>query len=78
VKEAERRSCTDPRRLRAFLVDKASARKLRLFDCACCRRLWPALPPESRRAVEGAEDFTDDSTDLAQLLAAFDLLLGKE
>ncbi len=77
MKEADWLSCTDPRRLRAFLAGNASDRKLRLFDCACCRRLWPALPFASRRAVEVAEDFADGHADLDQLRAAFEAAGGE-
>lgn len=43
-----------------FLGPGASARKLRLFACACCRQVWnPFLPPFVLRVVEAAEAFAD-------------------
>src|SRR5262249_34744592 len=44
-------------------------RKLRLFGCACCRRLWPLLDDRSRRGVEASEQYADGGIDLATLRA---------
>jgi hypothetical protein len=64
-------SCTDHWRMLEFLRDRASARKLRLFACSCCRRIWPLLRyPASRVAVEVAERYADGLADAAELAAA--------
>ena len=53
----------DPALMLAFLRDKASDRKLRLFACACCRLVWPLLPAGAARArVEAAEHRADGRT----------------
>ncbi len=60
--EAEWATCNNPKEMLIFLADrrKASDRKLRLFACACFRRVWAALPdPHGRAAVEVAERYAD-------------------
>jgi hypothetical protein len=49
----------DPQPMLEFLRARASGRKLRLFTCACARRLWALLPAASRAAVEAAERLAD-------------------
>ena len=51
--EAEWLACKDPQRMLDFLRGKISNRKLRLFACSCCRRLWPLLPEERHRRAVG-------------------------
>jgi hypothetical protein len=59
--EHEWLACGAPEAMLKYLQDcgRAGDRKLRLFTCACCRRIWDALPPPSRRAVEVVERFVD-------------------
>jgi hypothetical protein len=73
--EAEWNVCNDPRVMLEFLRDnaKGSDRKLRLFGCACCRRIWHLLCDErSRRAVEIAELLADGLVTEAAAEAAGD------
>jgi hypothetical protein len=66
--------CTDPMAMLEFLQGKASTRKLQLFVCAACRRLWPLLEEESlRNAVEISEQYADGTVggdELARAAAA--------
>src|SRR5438105_15548485 len=66
--EAEWLACTDPKPMLELLRGRGSARKLRLFACACVRRVWHLLAdPRSRRAVEAAEAFADGRCSVREL-----------
>jgi hypothetical protein len=66
--EAEWLTCENPEPMLDFLKGKVSERKLRLFACACCRRIWQLLTDErSRLAVEAAEGFADGLTSAEEL-----------
>jgi hypothetical protein len=68
VTEAEWLAGTDLAPLLGFLGPSAGERKLRLFCCACCRRIWDLLTdPRSRRAVEVAERYADGRADEREL-----------
>jgi hypothetical protein len=49
-----------------------SERKLRLFGCACCRRMWPILNRKKlRHAIEVAERFADGFTNDEERIQAY-------
>src|SRR5438046_1062316 len=61
----------------AFPDCKASDRKLRLFACACYRRVCHLLPgPLARSGVEVAERFADGRATLDEFRRAGDRLLS--
>ena len=72
--EAEWDACGDAEVMLAFLKGQVNRRKMRLFACSCCRRIWSRLSDErSRRAVEAAERYADgliSHADLKQAWAA--------
>jgi hypothetical protein len=58
--EAEWDGCTDPLPMLEFLGGRAGDRKLRLFACACVRRVWSVLPPRlTHEVVRLSEDYAD-------------------
>src|SRR4051812_17440902 len=58
--EAEWLAATKPEPMLAFLRSKVSDRKLRLFACGCCRRMWDMLTTEAdRSAIELGEQLAD-------------------
>jgi hypothetical protein len=64
---------TDPTPMLEFLRGRARERKLRLFACACCRRVWHLLPDDqSKKAVELAELFADSRPSSDALMAAWE------
>src|SRR5262245_4178206 len=59
--ESDWLTANDPAPMLAHLGRQASDRKLRLFACACARRVWHLLTDaRSRAGVEIAERFADE------------------
>jgi hypothetical protein len=72
VTEQEWQECTDPTPMLEFLRGKVTDRKLRLFACGCCRRIWQQLPAvPTRAAVEVAERYADGLVGRVEVLFAF-------
>jgi hypothetical protein len=73
--EAEWLAANRPEPMLEFIRDRASERKLRLFACACCRRIvdwFPHQRKRSRRVLEVAEQYADGLTDEVMLVLARD------
>jgi hypothetical protein len=69
--EFDWQACADPQEMLKHLRGQVSEGKLRLFACACCRRIWNWLTDErSRAAVEIAERFACGSAGEQELAAA--------
>jgi hypothetical protein len=69
--EQEWMACTDPDPMLAVVRGKASDRKLRLFDCGCCRRIWHLLEEQGQMAVIAGEQFADGLITEKELLTAW-------
>ena len=58
--EEEWLECTDPQKMLELFAGKTSERKLRLFACACCRRIESNLREKrSRWIIEVSERYAD-------------------
>src|SRR5262245_7498757 len=67
-----RDNCTDPQAMLVALraTGQLTERDLRLFWCACCRRIWPLIPPGYQGIVVAAERFANGQCDLSELREA--------
>src|SRR5262245_45064141 len=76
--EEEWLTCKEPYSLYEFLQKQQKVshtnrgrRRMRLFACNCCRRIWPAIADErSRRAVEISEQHADGAVSRSELYTA--------
>jgi hypothetical protein len=59
VTEREWLDSDDPQVMLHVLQGNATSRKLRLFACACVRRIWPLVPQDSREIVQVSVDYAD-------------------
>jgi hypothetical protein len=65
-------SCTEPGALLRWGEPSLSERKLRLFACACTRRVWRLLTREAvRQAVAAAERYADGEASRDELRAGW-------
>lgn len=75
--ESDWRACADPQPMLEFLGARPSERKLRLFGCACCRRVWHLLDDVARQGVELAERYADGQARLHDLVARRTAIVAK-
>ena len=84
--EAEWLAATDPQPLLGFMVPisslwkrprKVSDRKVRLFACACCRRIWHLLSDGGdRKAIEVTERYADNQVKDRDRETAYRMIAG--
>jgi hypothetical protein len=68
--EQEWLECSDPVPMLAFVGNNARRRKLQLFACACCRRIWKWMDGETRVALEAEEALAGGSPDAMHCLVS--------
>lgn len=77
--EGEWLSFKAPESMLEHLRGQATERKLRLFACACCRRIWHLIGDErGRTAVEVAERYADNLTGAEELRAGWTAASGDD
>lgn len=74
--EGEWLTSTDPKAMLDDSRGNASHRKLRLFACACCRRVWDWLDEKGRRAIETSERYWDGRASYDDLCIAMSEAAG--
>jgi hypothetical protein len=72
VTEAEWTQCRKWKSLFGLFTEGLSGRKLHLFACACCRRIWHLLHEGSRKVVELAEGQADGSVEAERVRVAIE------
>ena len=65
--EAAWLACAEPYSMLEFLRGRASDRKLRLFACACCRRVWALFEDERKRGLDWAPDEDERSRNAVEV-----------
>jgi hypothetical protein len=68
--EADWLTSTSESAMRSHLWKVASERKLRLYACACTRRVWPFVKERGRQLIEAVERFSDETSTQEELATA--------
>ena len=68
----------DPEQMLPLVQNRMGEQKLRLFACACCRRVWHLLSEENRRIVEAAERFARGRLSRQELSAIAQTVTGAD
>jgi hypothetical protein len=69
--EAEWLTGTDPTPMLKFLKGQASDRKLQMFGCACCRRVWHLLGTKCHAVIKAVESFADGHASMERVEQAY-------
>lgn len=73
MNEEEWLACHEPLMMIRHVRGNISPRKLRLFACACFRRVWDFLPEDDRRLVEITERLADEDGMLEETRTAVEV-----